>query len=459
MAEIQPLRALHYDPAVAGPLADVTAPPYDVIDPEQRAALLKRSPHNIVAIDLPHSGPVSEGGPGSESAAGSERSGTDSEGALESSEDAGERATDPYAAAAALLNDWQREGAMVRDPEPAIWAQTQEYTAPDGRRLTRHGFYCRVRIEEYGPGRIRPHERTHPGPKQDRLRLTRATKANVSPIFSLYSDPEQAAWAALEPATAQTPWAEIEDGEGTVHRLWRVADPRAIVAVQDATREAELLIADGHHRYETMQAYAREVGGDGDHDYVLMCLVAIEDPGLTVFPTHRLIGGLDEQRRTALRQTLQLDFAIEEVPVEEIAPPDQPAGAPPSPLQLGYIDSFHERPLRLTLKDQAIADAALAGRSDAYRRLDTAVLETLLLRGALGYSEADISHLHGLFYARSTAEALDQVRTGAYDAAFFMRATPIAEVRDVAAAGENMPPKSTFFYPKLLTGLLLNPLA
>jgi len=452
MAEIQPLRALHYDPAVAGPLADVTAPPYDVIDPEQRAALLERSPHNIVAIDLPHGGsdavdgPNPEGGPDSASTAGGPQgaSGPDA---------------DPYAAAARLLGDWQRQGIMARDPEPAIWAQTQEYTAPDGRRLTRHGFYCRVLIEDYGPGRIRPHERTHPGPKEDRLKLTRATKANVSPIFSLYSDPTQAAWAALEPATTRTPWAEIEDAEGTVHRLWRVIDPRTIAAVQAATRDAELLIADGHHRYETMQAYAQEVGGAGDHDYVLMCLVAIEDPGLTVFPTHRLIGGLDEQRRAALRQALQRDFAIEEVPVERIAPPDQPAGAPPSPLTLGYIDSFHGRALRLTLKDQAIADAALPGYSDAYKHLDTGVLEALLLRGALGYSEGDIAHLHDLFYARSTEEALDLVRAGAYDAAFFMRATPVPQVRDVAAAGENMPPKSTFFYPKLLTGLLLNPLA
>lgn len=446
MATIEPLRALHYDPAVAGPLGDVTAPPYDVIDPGQRAALLERSPHNIVAIDLPE--PTSE-------------------------------QPDRYAAAATVLADWRREGVLMRDAEPAIWAQTQEYTTPDGRRLTRRGFYCRVKIEEYGPGRVRPHERTHPGPKQDRLELTRATETNVSPIFSLYSDPAQAAWAALEPATAQSPWARIEDGEGTVHRIWRVSDPASIAAVQQATAGAELLIADGHHRYETMQAYAREQSAPGEHDYVLMCLVAMQDPGLTVFPTHRLIGGLDERRRTALRQTLERDFVVEEVPVEQIAPPDQPPGAPPSPLQLGYIDSFHGRPLRLTLKDQAIADAALPDRSEAYRHLDTGVLEALLLRGALGLSEEDISHFNGLFYARSTDEALELVLGdrrsrladrgshpvsdrsigGAYDAAFFMRATPVAQVAAVADAGENMPPKSTFFYPKLLTGLLLSPLA
>jgi uncharacterized protein (DUF1015 family) len=423
MAEIQPLRALHYDPAVAGPLADVTAPPYDVIDSAQRAELLARSPHNIVAIDLP------EGEP------------------------------DRYAAAANLLEAWQLEGALVRDSEPAVWAHAQDYTGPDGNRRTRHGFYCRVRIEEYGPGRVRPHERTHPGPKADRLALTRATRANISPIFSLYSDPAQAAWAALEPATAQAPWGEVTDEQGTTHRLWRVADPDAIAAVQRATRDAELLIADGHHRYETMQAYADEVGGEGEHRYILMCLVALQDPGLTVFPTHRLIGGLDRERQQALREALHRDFDVAEVPVEQIAPPigQRPPGAR-TPLQLGYIDAHHQQAYRLTLRDQAIADAALPGRSEAYRHLDTGVLEALLLKGPLGLSDEDISHLHGLFYARSTEEALELVRTGVYDAAFFMRPTPVEQVAEVAAAGENMPPKSTFFYPKLLTGLLLNPL-
>jgi uncharacterized protein (DUF1015 family) len=185
-----------------------------------------------------------------------------------------------------------------------------------------------------------------------------------------------------------------------------------------------------------------------------MCLVALEDPGLTVFPTHRLIGSLDEDRRQALRRALERDFDLAEVPVEEVAPP-----AGEGPLQLGYVDAYHARALRLTLKDQAIADASLPGRSQAYRHLDTGVLEALLLKGALGLGDEDISHLRGLFYARSTEEALRLVRAGDYDAAFFMRPTPVAQVRDVAAAGENMPPKSTFFFPKLLTGLLLNPLA
>jgi uncharacterized protein (DUF1015 family) len=420
MADVQPLRALHYDLSVVGALGDVVAPPYDVIDATQRASLIARSPFNVVAVDLPQREP---GG------------------------------RDPYEAARDLFESWQLQGAVVRDPQPAIWAHTQQYTGPDGVAQTRRGFFCRVRVEEYGPGRVRPHERTHPGPKEDRLRLTRATRANMSPIFSLYSDPAGAAWEALGPLTAQAPWGEASDASGTVHRLWRVADEAVIEAVQATASESELLIADGHHRYETARAYAEEVGGEGDHRYVLMCLVALEDPGLTVFPTHRLVKGLDETRREALAQALSHNFEIAEVPAEELAPsPGE------GPLQLGYLDSHSRRSLRLTLKSQAIADAALPGFSEAYRRLDTGVLEALLLKGALGLSDEDISHLHNFRYARDAREALELVRGGEYDVGFLMRPTPVAQVRDVASAGENMPPKSTFFFPKLLTGLLFNPL-
>ncbi|MGN6371402.1 MAG: DUF1015 domain-containing protein [Solirubrobacteraceae bacterium] len=421
MAEIQPLHALHYETSVAGSLADVTSPPYDVIDPQQREQLLRRSPFNVAAVDLPKEGPDGR---------------------------------DAYAVAADLFESWQLQGAVVRDSQPAIWAHTQRYTGPDGQERVRKGFFCAVRIEGYGPGRVRPHERTHPGPKEDRLRLMRATRANLSPIFSLFSDPAGVAWRALEPATAQAPWGEVTDGDGTVHSIWRITDPQAIAAIQAATRDAELLIADGHHRYETANTYAQEIGGEGAHNYVLMCLVALEDPGLTVFPTHRLVRGLSESRRQALREALQRDFEVQEVPLEQIAP--EPGTGP---LQLGYIDSHHQRPLRLTLRSQQIADAALPGFSDAYRQLDTGVLEALLLKGALGISDDDISHLNDFWYARSTEEAVSLVRTGEYEAAFLMRPTPVSQVRDVAASGENMPPKSTFFYPKLLTGLLFNPLA
>ncbi len=418
MADIQPLRALQYDQSLVGPLSDVTSPPYDVIDAQQREQLLQRSPFNVVAVDLPKGEP------------------------------------DPYVAAGELWEAWQLQGAIVRDPEPALWAHTQTYTGPDGQTRTRKGFFCRVRIEGYGPGRVRPHERTHPGPKEDRLRLMRTTRTNLSPIFSLFSDPTNAAWKALEPATESAPWGEVTDAESTVHTLWRVTDPQAIAGVQQATRGVELLIADGHHRYETADTYARELGGEGEHRYMLMCLVALEDPGLTVFPTHRLVRGLDRARQEALRETLRRDFEITEVSLEQLAP--QPGTGP---LELGYIDAHHQQPYRLKLKDQKIADAALPDFSEAYRSLDTGVLEALLLKQTLGLSDDDISHFNGLFYARSTEEAVAMVSSGEYDAAFLMRPTLVEQVRKIAAGGENMPPKSTFFYPKLLTGLLFNPLS
>lgn len=413
MAHVQPLRALHYDLATVGALDRVAAPPYDVIDPQQRAALAARSPYNVVRVDLP------EG-------------------------------DDPYAEAARILESWQADGAVVRDDEPALWTLSQEYSGPDGRALTRHGVFARVRVEDYGPGRIRPHERTHPGPKEDRLRLTRATKANLSPIFSLYDDPTGAADAIRG---AAEPFANVTDDDGTVNRLGRVSGPAAIEAFTRALEPAELLIADGHHRYETARVYADEVGGEGEHRYVLMCLVALQDEGLTVFPTHRLIRDTTPQTQEALGTALKELFTVEEIGHDELRPPDGDG-----PLTMGYIDAHFQRAFRLTLKDQAMADRALEGMPDAYRHLDTAVLEALVLEGPLGLTEDDIAHLRGLGYSRTDDEALALVLSREYDAAFFLRSTPVRQVRDVAAAGVNMPPKSTYFFPKVPTGLLFNPL-
>jgi uncharacterized protein (DUF1015 family) len=419
MAELEPLQALHYDLAVTGGLQNVVAPPYDVIDNAQRAELAARSPYNAVRIDLPQP----NGG-------------------------------DPYEHAAELLNQWRQQGAVVQDDAPALWPLAQEYTGPDGQRRTRHGFLARVRVTEYGEGRIRPHERTHPGPKEDRLRLTRATKANLSPIFSLFSDPSGAAFTALEPFTEASPWAETTDDDGTVNRLWHVADTSAIAAVTSALETAELLIADGHHRYETARVYAEEIGGEGPHNYVLMCLVALQDPGLTVFPTHRLIRGLRPDQHETLAKALGQDFDIQQLTnTADLVPP------PGDEVRFGYIDAHFKQPFMLTLKDASVADAALPDHAEPYRRLDTAVLEALILKGALEMSDDDIDHLNGLGYARDAEEALRLVESAEYDAAFFMAPTPIERVQAVAAAGESMPPKSTYFFPKVPTGLLFNPLA
>ena len=416
MADVQPLRTIRYDPAVAGPLGQLIAPPYDVIDDEQRAELAARSPYNVVELDLPRS----------------------------------------YEGAAEKLAEWRENGVLVEEDEPVMWALRQDYSAPDGSARTRTGFFARVRVEGYGAGRIRPHERTHPGPKQDRLRLTRATRANLSPIFSLFPDASGAARETLARATQAEPFAEVEDHEGTRNMLWRIADPDHIALLQGALAGAELLIADGHHRYETARAYAEEIGGEGDHRYVLMLLVALEDPGLLVFPTHRLLTGLKEStpRQIAIRDTARRDFDIEQL--DDARKLEPPAGN--ERVAFGYMDSFFKQPFRFTLREQAIADAALPGMPEPYRRLDTAVLEALFLRGALGMTEDDISHLRGLDYSKDLDDAIERVQSGAADAGFYMRATPVEQVRAVAAAGESMPPKSTYFYPKVPTGLVFNPL-
>ena len=422
MAEIAPLRALHYDLEKTGGLQPVVSPPYDIIDAELKGTLRALSPYNAVAIDLPEPGPDSE---------------------------------DKYTQAAITLNKWIQDLIVTRDDDEAIWPLEQDYVGPDGQPRTRKGFLARVRVEEYGPGKVRPHERTHPGPKVDRLNLTRATKANLSPIFALYSDPGNLARQAIEDALANaTPFGTQTDLDGTVNRLYRITDPATIQAVQHAASNSELLIADGHHRYETARVYAEEIGPQpGPHQYLLTCLVALEDPGLTVFPTHRLLNNLSQTQREALHDALRTNFKLEQLTsTAELAPPAN------DELQLGYIDSHHKTPYRLTLTNKAKADELLKDHAEPYRNLDTAVLEALILKDTLGYTDDQIDHLDGLNYARDDSDAIELILTGAYEAAFFMAPTPVERVHEVAAAGESMPPKSTYFYPKVPTGLLFNPL-
>jgi uncharacterized protein (DUF1015 family) len=417
VAEVIPLQAVHYDLGKVA-IADVVAPPYDVIADAQRAELAARSPYNVVELDLPRD-------PGG---------------------------GDPYEHAAELLGQWTGQGVLAQDTEPTIWALEQEYPAPDGSRLTRRGFLARVKLAPYGEG-IRPHERTQPGPKEDRLRLTRATRHNLSPIFALHPGD---AWQHLEPSLGGDPWGEVTDGDETTHRVWRIEDPAVHAAISGELADAELLIADGHHRYETSLAYQSEVGEGGPADYVLMALVSLEDPGLTVFPTHRLVSGLadDPAKQEALGTGLKELFDVEEVPMDRLDPAgEEGVGV------FGYVDSQFERAYRLRLASNPALDQALAGRSEAYRTLDAAILEELVLKGILGMSAEDIAAKRGIGYTPSIDQAKAKLDAGDYQAAFLLRPTPIDQVREVAAAGETMPPKSTYFFPKLLTGLVFNPLS
>jgi uncharacterized protein (DUF1015 family) len=425
MADVRPLKALHYDLGRVGSLDAVAAPPYDVIDAIGRAGLLQRSPYNAVAIDLPK--PFDPADPAS-----------DPDG-------------DPYEEAARKIDAWRAEGVVVADSEPAIWALTQDYTAPDGTQHSRHGILARVRVEDYETGTVRPHERTHPGPLQDRLELTRATRLNLSPIFSLSTED---AWPLVEPAVQGEPWGVAGDEDGTVNRVWRVADPQILAAVSERLAGAELLIADGHHRYETARAYRDEVGGEGPHNYTLMALTGLDDPGLTVFPTHRLLSGFadDPERQQRLGKGLRELFEVTEVERDAIDPAgEEGVGV------FGLYDSFHRQAYRLRLRDVAELDRRLEGKPEPYRRLDSAILETLVLKGLAGMSDHDIDAREGLEYAKSVPDALAMVDEGAYDVAFIQRPVPVDQVRAVAETDENMPPKSTYFFPKVMTGMVFSP--
>jgi uncharacterized protein (DUF1015 family) len=426
MADVRPFKALHYDLGKVGSLDAVAAPPYDVIDAAARARLLERSPCNAVAIDLPKP--------------------------FDPADPAGDTSGDPYEKAARTIDAWRADGTLVADEEPSIWALAQEYVAPDGTSHSRHAILARVRVEDYEGGGIRPHERTHPGPLRDRLELTRATGYNLSPIFSLSTED---AWPLVEPALTPEPWGEATDETGTVNRVWRVADPEIHAAVCARLAGAELLIADGHHRYETARAYRDEIGGEGPHRYTLMALTGLDDPGLTVFPTHRLLSGFaEDDRQRRLGAGLRELFEVSEIAIEEIDPADEDGVG-----VFGLYDSFHRQAYRLRLRDVADLDRRLDGKPEPYRRLDSAILETLVLKGLAGMDDDDIDERRGLEYAKSVADALAMVDGGGYDLAFIQRPVPVEQVRAVAATEENMPPKSTYFFPKVMTGIAFNPVA
>ncbi len=394
MAQVLPFRALRYAEG-AGALADLVSPPYDVISPAERETYLRASPYNAVHLILPEVG---------------------------------------YEEVGALIARWRREGALAREPDPVLIAWTQSFTL-GGAPAERRTLMATVRLEPYERRVVRPHERTHEGPKADRLRLTRAVGVNLSPVFGLYPDAEGEAWRAA--AVSGPPDAELTDREGTTHRLWRIADPAALDAVARALAERWILIADGHHRYETALAYSRE---RPEADRVMMGLTALEDPGLVVLPTHR----------TLTEWPAGAAAAFAETPVDDLdgllAALD---AAPPSPAPaFGLV--LPDRAAILTAPPVADPSPAAA--------LDTAVLEREVLVPAFGQDQAALTARGVLGYVKDAAEAWRLVREGGAAAALVMRPTTKAQVAAVAEAGETMPQKSTYFFPKLLTGVAYHPL-
>jgi uncharacterized protein (DUF1015 family) len=426
MAHIEPFRAFRYDPARVS-LSHVVTQPYDKITPAMQDAYYAASPHNLVRIIL------------------GKRNATDTH------ED------NVYSRAAKFFSGWRNDGVLVQDPEPAIYRYSQEFTTPTGAKMQREGFIAAGKLQDYSEGVVHRHEKTLSKPKADRLDLLRATRAHFGHIFMLYSDPAQEIEKLLN--TGQGPTIDLDDEYGVRHKVWNISGPAVVSAVREKMADKKLIIADGHHRYETALTYrnerrATEGGGPSQaasYDFAMMTFVNMDAPGLLILPTHRVVHGLQPFSMNGLRQNASEFFSVEEV---------DPA-----------IDS---RRATAILREAAHTGTSLLGVSqeraflfsrpkapasvfDGYplqhQGLDVVQLHKCLLERSLGISEEAIRNQQNVTYVREAEDALTSARSGKANVAFLMNPVRMREVRDIAFGGGVLPQKSTDFYPKLLDGL------
>jgi uncharacterized protein (DUF1015 family) len=434
---LRPFRALRFDRSSVGDVAKVVAPPYDVISPEHRAELIARHPSNVVRLDLP-------------------------------AEERDDEPDDRYRRAARTLAAWRSDGTLRKDPHPSLYVYEQVYTVPGTTiERTQRGFFARLRLEPFGTATgILRHERTLSGPKEDRYKLLRATGVNTSPVVALFDDPTRDTTDRLAAIVAGTPEVEVRDDDGVIHRLWALpADgdgPLARVAADLlATAGASTItIADGHHRYETALRYrderrmSRSCEEDPPFDYLLALLLEASGQQLTVLPTHRLVRGIGAERASGLVDAARELFDVEHVPSGErlgasFAPIADAGGR-------GRIGLWTRAGgAILTARHEAIAPYLPSGGA-ALRSLDVTILGVALRR--LLDIDDDAVAAGAIDYTKSAVEAIARVDADAgIDAAFLLEATPVAAIEAVARDGDVMPQKSTYFYPKALTGLVINP--
>ena len=432
MADISPFRGIRYRDDVV--LDDVVAPPYDVLSAAQAAELRARSPYNAVHVDLP----VPPGAAADEEA---------------------------YLRAAATFRAWRDEGTLVRDELPGIVVVDQTYTGPDGRERTRRGFVARLRLADLDERVVLPHERTHAGPKVDRLRLYRAAHADISQIFLLFPDDDGAVGAELEAAVTEIPaaaWRTARDGDGNRHAAAALAGPAA-ERVAEALRDRPVYIADGHHRYETALAYRdeRRAAGDSSADTLMVYLCSLADPGLTVFPTHRLVRDIPPVTLAALVEHLRPFFEVVGEPATGADACRAVLEALPEQADPGRVFGLYlpreETCVTVRTREPAASERLAAGGfSPAAAGLSVTLLHELLLNEALGLGHDDAER--HVDYAKSVPDALAALQSGRYELGAFLNATLVDQVRAIADQGEVMPQKSTYFYPKLLTGLVYDAL-
>ena len=448
MAYIFPFRALRYDPQRAS-LPDVVTQPYDKITPAMQDRYYAASPHNLVRIIL-----------GKHEATDGPQS-------------------NPYTRAATFFQDWRRQGIFLQESTPSIYRYTQQFTAPDrAQSLTRSGFIALGRIEDYSAQVIFRHEQTHSKPKSDRLNLLRATRAHFGQLFMLYSDPADEIAGLL--ASATEPDTELRDEFGVLHRLSRIADPNLISLVRSKMRDRKLIIADGHHRYETAINYRderrttsqaslssvprerpsptsliRSVEDDpAPYEMVMMTFVNMDAPGLVILPTHRVVHGLPSFSSLDFETRAKAYFNV-----ENVDPSIDPERAAAILRQAGHVGTAllavaADRALLLHTA-KSIGSEIMQGMSLRQQSLDVVQLHRCLLEGCLGISAEAILNQQNISYTRSTAEALEQVRQHGANVAFLINPVRMSQVRDIAFASEVLPQKSTDFYPKLLSGLTI----
>ena len=436
MAQIIPFRGTLYDPAAVGSVRDVVSPPYDIIDAAGQKTLYDRHQQNIIRLELGIDQPGDDG------------------------------SNNRYTRAGTTLREWIKSGALKRDAQPAVYYHTIEYAAPsaDARapRKTLRGFLTTTKLEPLDSGHIYPHENTRSAAKSDRLNLLKACKANLSPIWLLYSDPQHAILDLFERTVkGQPPRIDFIDDQGCRQQLWAVADPAVLNQIVDVMRSKPLFIADGHHRYETAlnyQRFRREEAGTSDtltpYDGVLMLLSPLEDPGLTVLPTHR-VTTTPLQPYSAIKAQLEGKFDFKEFPFStqtklavrrEFLDALRTEGRTKPTFGLSF--KGEHRYATISLKPEHRPEAGASPRAT----LDVSLLQQLVVSALCPTQQAQ----EAIVYTKDDDEALDWAESGTGTGALLLNATKVSEVQAVAKAGERMPHKSTYFYPKPLTGLVIN---
>lgn len=428
MAHIEPFRAFRYDPARVA-LDQVVTQPYDKITPEMQERYYVSSPHNLVRIIL-------------------------------GKRDANDTAEDNvYSRAAKFFADWRHDGVLVQDPEPALYRYSQEFTTPNGTGLERDGFIAAGKLEDYSERVVHRHEQTLSKPKADRLELLRATRAHFGHIFMLYSDPEAEIEKLLR--TEDDPVIDLQDEYGVRHRVWKISNPALVSSVRSNMADKKLIIADGHHRYETALNYRNERrAGErsrdpqlAPYDFAMMTFVNMDSPGLLILPTHRVVHSLQDFSMDQLRRNAHEYFSVEEVDPSldarrATAILKEAAHTGTSLLGVSQDRAF------LFSRPKA-PSSVFEGYSLPHQGLDVVQLHKAILEKSLGISEEAIRNQQNVKYVRETDEALLRVRSGQANVSFLMNPIRMREVRDIAFAGGVLPQKSTDFYPKLLDGLAI----